>query len=119
MREQRSGPIPNGWIFRLILAIEDKGQQTVYFVMIKPGASVEVLALVNLYKDYSDMTKDHGDEGGPEPRFVVVTKYIPPRLSELAREVGAFILTVPKEVKLTEHADKTIQTPMRITTEKS
>lgn len=101
------------------MAIEDKTRQAIYFILIKPRATVEGLALVNLYKDYASVNSENEDEVRFELRFVLVTKYLPPHLNELAKMMDIFVLTVPKGVKLTEKSEKTVQAPMKVTSEKS
>lgn len=105
--------------FRFDMAIEDKNQQAIYFVEIKPRASLETLALINLYKGYASKDLEHKNEPRLEPRFVLVTKYVPPHLWELSKEMDILVLTVPKEVRLTEQIEKPVQGQIKVTSEKS
>ena len=105
--------------FTFDMAIEDKSQQALYFVEIKPRASLEALALVNLYKDYANKNYEHKNEPGLESRFVLVTKYMSSHLWELSKEMDICVLTVPKEVKLTGQSEKPVQGSIKVTSEKS
>jgi hypothetical protein len=53
-----------------------------------------------------NVSGDNEDETRFEPRFILVTKCLPPRLDELAKKMDIFVLTVPKGVKLTERREK-------------
>ncbi len=99
------------------MAIEDKARQVTYLILIKPRATVEALALINLYNDYANASSE--DENRSEPRFVLVTKYLPPHLDELAKRMDIFVLTVPRGVKLTEQSERSVHAPMKVTSEKS
>ncbi len=95
------------------MIIDDKRRTKMFFIDVKAKASIESLALLNLYKDYID----------PEPtsgrHFILVTKFISPRLMEMAIKIGIDVLMMPREIVLTENPSKSSIGAVKITSEKS
>ena len=99
--------------FRFDMIIEDEKRSRTFFIEIKTKASIESLALLNLYKDNISlelMSKGH---------FIMATKSISPRLMEMANTTGIDVLMMPREVMLAENPSKSSTEAVKITSEKS
>jgi len=99
--------------FGFDVIIEDRKRSKTLFIDVKAKASIEAIALLNLYKDHID------PELGSRGRFILVTKSISPRLMEMANATGIDVLMMPREVVLTENPGKSNTGAVKITSEKA
>lgn len=93
--------------------IEDKRRSKTYFLEIRSKASIESLALLNLYKDqiYSEL--------GSVGHFILVTKSISSRLLEMANKTGIEVIMMPREAMLKDEPSKSTSGAVKITSEKA
>jgi len=99
--------------FGFDVIIEDRKRSETLFIEVKAKASIEVIALLNLYKVHID------PELGSRGRFILVTKSISMKLMEMANTVGIEVLMMPREVVLTETPSKSSTGAVKITSEKA
>lgn len=99
--------------FGFDVIIEDRERSETFFIEVKAKASIEVIALLNLYKAHID------PELGSRGRFILVTKSISKKLMEMANTVGIEVLMMPREVVLTKTPSKSSTGAVKITSEKA
>lgn len=99
--------------FGFDIIVEDKRRSKMFFIEVKAKASIESLALLNLYKDHMDIESTSGRH------FILVTKSISPRLMGMAIKSGIEVLMMPRDIVLTENPSKSSTGAVKITSEKS
>lgn len=99
--------------FGFDVIIEDRERSETFFIEVKAKASIEVIALLNLYRAHID------PELGSRGRYILVTKSISMKLMEMANTVGIEVLIMPREVVLTETPSKSSTGAVKITSEKA
>jgi hypothetical protein len=96
------------------MIVDDCESLTRYILEIKPKASVESIARLNLYKDIMARSVP-----ADNVKFVLVTKFISPRMKELTDILGIETMTVPGMIKFPKETTKPAQGAVKITSEKA
>ena len=104
---------PSWQDFTFDLVIDDVTGSQVFYIETKSKATIDSLAQINLYKDIIKSS-----EGVEHPIFILVSKYIPPRVAQMAEMLNIRTLSIPKEIFFPGENPRT-QGPIKITSEKS
>jgi len=95
------------------MVVDDEESSTKYVLEIKPKASVDSIARLNLYRDI--MVRSVHDH----VKFVLVSKLISPKMKDLADDLGIEVLTVPRAIRLPSETIRPVQGAVKVTSEKS